>query len=136
MKSSILPQENAVHCVPLWNPSFGFEDGKPARCVQLGDVGYFDKNGTFVSIFNIYLSEDENRQEGFLPPKFQQYPELRRILSRTIYSGSTYSGGGFEATANPQLLQKFGYVLFPKFHNTIYTSSLLNPDLLRGPSSN
>ncbi|PPQ83134.1 hypothetical protein CVT25_003711 [Psilocybe cyanescens] len=108
MKSSILPQENAVHCVPLWNPSFGFEDGKPARCVQLGDVGYFDKNGTFVSIFNIYLSEDENRQEGFLPPKFQQYPELRRILSRTIYSGSTYSGGGFEATANPQLLQKFG----------------------------
>ena len=63
--------------VSLWVPSPSCDpEQKPSRgrTISLGDVGYFDDAGEFEVLFNIYLSEDENINNGYDPPtNFHHY---------------------------------------------------------------
>ncbi|KDR69293.1 hypothetical protein GALMADRAFT_282729 [Galerina marginata CBS 339.88] len=65
----------SVTTIALWMPSQGLtRDRKPRRNIGLGDVGYFDKDGGFEILFNIYLTPIENRTHNYDPPtNFVEY---------------------------------------------------------------
>lgn len=45
---------------------------------MIGDVGYFDATGGFYSLFNIFLTEQENKSYGYSPPpNFKEYSNFR-----------------------------------------------------------
>jgi len=56
------------------------------RVMKLGDVGYFDREGGFEVLFNIYKTAEENRKLGYDPPhNFAMYePPPNSLLTRSI----------------------------------------------------
>lgn len=41
---------------------------------MIGDVGYFNDEGGFHSLFNIFLTKEENEKHGYKPPpNFEEY---------------------------------------------------------------
>ncbi|KAF9556167.1 hypothetical protein CPC08DRAFT_725921 [Agrocybe pediades] len=77
--------------IPLWKTSHGYAQDKPtqdvkARVMTLGDVGYFDKEGGFTVLFNVYKTVEENLRLGHDPPKdFRHYvPPPDQTISRSV----------------------------------------------------
>lgn len=45
---------------------------------MVGDVGYLDAEGGFYSLFNIFLTENENESHGYSPPtNFKEYTSFK-----------------------------------------------------------
>jgi len=76
--------------IPLWKTSQEFISNKikdhKARVITLGDVGYFDREGGFEVLFNVYKTAEENLAIGYDPPdNFYHYiPPPGKIYSRSI----------------------------------------------------
>lgn len=78
--------------IPLYKPSpilAGESTGMQRRKdVAVGDIGYFDKKGSFVVLFNIFWGKEENRACELLTPpdyaRFQspQSPQFQHIPER------------------------------------------------------
>lgn len=75
--------------IQLWAPiprQFPIEDSDFGA---IGDVGYLDDSGGFNSLFNIFLTYEENRSYGYgpLPPNFAEYASLkiRNTIIERIY---------------------------------------------------
>jgi hypothetical protein len=56
--------------IPLWNPSPGLEtDPQEWRYhVNIGDVGFFNDEGGFDTLFNIFLPKEQNHDHHHTPP--------------------------------------------------------------------
>ncbi|KAF8179121.1 hypothetical protein BJ912DRAFT_983048, partial [Pholiota molesta] len=56
--------------IPLWNPSPGLEtDPQEWRYhVNIGDVGFFNDEGGFDTLFNIFLPKEQNHDHHYTPP--------------------------------------------------------------------
>jgi hypothetical protein len=56
--------------IPLWNPSPSIKTNPQTwnRHVYIGDVGIFNEQGAFDTLFNIFLSAEENVAHGHTPP--------------------------------------------------------------------
>ncbi|KAF4615004.1 hypothetical protein D9613_002462 [Agrocybe pediades] len=81
---------DSPYVIPLWRTLQGFisdniQDIK-ARVITLGDVGYFDKEGGFSVLFNVYKTLEENLAIGYDPPQnFLHYaPPPNHKLSSSI----------------------------------------------------
>ncbi|KAF4614998.1 hypothetical protein D9613_002464 [Agrocybe pediades] len=81
---------DSAFVIPLWKTSHGYAQDKPiqdeeAKVMTLGDIGYFDKEGGFTVLFNVYKTVEENLRRGHDPPKdFRHYvPPPDQIISRS-----------------------------------------------------
>ncbi|KAF9475521.1 hypothetical protein BDN70DRAFT_772199, partial [Pholiota conissans] len=57
--------------IPLWSPSPGIElvPEEWKHHVNVGDVGFFNDEGGFDTLFNIFLSREENISRHHSPPE-------------------------------------------------------------------
>jgi len=73
----------SVHSIALWNPSPTQSHDRPdlrRRNIQVGDVGYFNKDGGFDILFNVFLTEQQNIDCEFDPPPgFVQFDPPRNV---------------------------------------------------------
>jgi len=78
------------YVIPLWKTSQGFISNRlkdhKARVMTLGDVGYFDKEGGFEVLFNVYKTVQENFAIGYDPPSnFHHYtPPPNMVFSVSL----------------------------------------------------
>ena len=75
----------STHTIALWNPSpsLSFPSNRRRRNIQLGDVGYFNKDGGFDVLFNIFLDTKGNCDLEFdLPPEFEPYVIPRGLVMK------------------------------------------------------
>ena len=73
--------------IALWNPSpsLSLPQNRRKRNIQLGDVGYFNKDGGFDILFNIFLDTEENLNQQFEPPpQFTPYIIPRGLVMRKL----------------------------------------------------
>lgn len=64
--------------VPLWKPRPQQFPVGMTEVGMVGDVGYFDAEGGFYSLFNIFLTENENESHGYSPPtNFKEYTSFK-----------------------------------------------------------
>ncbi|KAF9475525.1 hypothetical protein BDN70DRAFT_898107 [Pholiota conissans] len=68
MSGSLL---NSERVIPLWSPSPGLEmdPQKWMHYVDIGDVGFLTDEGGFDTLFNIFLTPEENRHHHYTPPE-------------------------------------------------------------------
>lgn len=60
--------------MPLWSPRDLQFPVEISNIGMVGDVGYFDENGGFHSLFNIFFTREENESHGYSPPtNFKEY---------------------------------------------------------------
>jgi len=75
--------------IPLWKPSQGLvsddQQRHRNRVMRVGDVGYFNNEGGFEVLFNIFNTAQQNRENYFDPPaNFTHYdssPERKVVRS-------------------------------------------------------
>ncbi|KAF8972480.1 hypothetical protein BDZ97DRAFT_835814 [Flammula alnicola] len=76
--------------IPFWDPSPRFGRVETwAKHVYIGDVGLFDSNGGFNTLFNIFQTKAQNIARGYNPPEdFEPYhkllPDLRVEITREM----------------------------------------------------
>lgn len=64
--------------IPLWKPRRRQFPVGLTDVGMVGDVGYFDAEGGFYSLFNIFLTEEENENYGYSPPTdFKEYSNFQ-----------------------------------------------------------
>lgn len=74
---------------PLWLPEPTVEASNGCiRSIELGDVGYFDEDGGFKSLFNIMVDSDHELNaagvpEGFVPIEYNK--TLRSIRDKFLH---------------------------------------------------
>jgi len=85
--------------IALWFPTPIFTPGGGSRGIQLGDLGYFDEEGEFRPIFNIFRSYEDNIAGGGRPPS-QPYQHLhldrRWVRQVDIQRQQTYTSSNIE----------------------------------------
>lgn len=78
--TSDLVFESGDNFIPLWNPSppvtVGAEPQAWKLHAQIGDVGYFNDQGGFSTLFNVFESVEQNvKSRQYTPPEgFVPYP--------------------------------------------------------------
>ncbi|KAF8902754.1 hypothetical protein CPB84DRAFT_1846125 [Gymnopilus junonius] len=76
--------------IRLWNtsPNLRLDKKLQKNHVQLGDVGYFTREGGFRTLFNIFMTKKKNRQMHYSPPTYfqpfkrelrDQYTDINRL---------------------------------------------------------
>ncbi|KAF8972492.1 hypothetical protein BDZ97DRAFT_1781278 [Flammula alnicola] len=89
MKTS--PFSAEADTIPLWNPSPTQHDHieRWGKNVYIGDVGLFNEDGGFDTLFNIFETEDENISRGLNPPK--GFVPYFKKLSETLKTNLIFS---------------------------------------------
>jgi hypothetical protein len=128
--------------IPLWNPSPSIKTNpqKWKLYVYIGDVGTFNDQGAFDTLFNIFLSPEQNVEHGYTPPHgFIPYRknlkevkiDFRDVMLTTplrsigltsngyaifyLYSLSTTHGVLIESTA----VVRLGHLFIPLLQNAL-----------------
>jgi hypothetical protein len=116
MSTTELFGSNAM--IPLWKPSPS--DKSNARIwrhhIYVGDVGIFNAEGGFDTLFNIFKSKTRNQEGGYEPPSdFVPYPKSLEEMSLDFFdfqqSTLPLADGvqvvGFEAVSESQPKQRY-----------------------------
>ncbi|KAF9532748.1 hypothetical protein CPB83DRAFT_903278 [Crepidotus variabilis] len=92
MTSSIITNPKLI---PLWSPPPTLQRGTVQRGkrVAVGDVGYFDSDGGFRVMFNVFWDQNSNKECGFLtPPYFNQFVSPQSLLFRSRSQSMAING--------------------------------------------
>ncbi|KAF8902775.1 hypothetical protein CPB84DRAFT_1775430 [Gymnopilus junonius] len=72
MLSEIAGEADHETIIRIWNvsPNLRLDKDLQRNHVQLGDVGYFNRHGTFCTVFNIFMTKKMNLKMHYVPPPY------------------------------------------------------------------